>query len=99
MYTIGFGILEIPFSNPAKSKVVITNMPKRRQPSSLKQLCISDITWTFERIWWGDYFDNFGDMQCLHVLGPFDALRKLCVARIRRGFALHINPVIINHTI
>lgn len=60
-------------------------MPKRRQPSSLKHLCISDIAWTFERIWWKDYFDNFGDMQCLHVLGPFDAIRKLCVARIRRG--------------
>lgn len=54
-------------------------MPKRRQPSSLKQLCISDIAWTFERIWWRDYFDNFGDMQCLHVLGPFDTLRKLGV--------------------
>lgn len=54
-------------------------MPKRRQPSSLKHLCISDIAWTFERIWWKDYFDNFGDMQCLHVLGPFDTLRKLGV--------------------
>lgn len=54
-------------------------MPKRRQPSSLKQLCISDIAWTFERIWWRDYFDNFGGTQCLHVLGPFDALRKLSV--------------------
>ncbi|XP_062611730.1 uncharacterized protein LOC134273552 [Saccostrea cucullata] len=49
-------------------------MPKRRQPASLKQLCILYIASNFKRIWWKEFVENFGDTQVLHVLGPFDTL-------------------------
>ena len=69
-------------SRDRRSKLQVlksAKMPKRRQPESLKQLCILNIVFSFKRIWWRDYFENFGETQCMYVLGPFDALRKFSV--------------------
>lgn len=76
------GELKKKTSRDRRSKLQVlksAKMPKRRQPDSLKQLCILSIVYSFKRIWWRDYFENFGETQCMYVLGPFDALRKFSV--------------------
>ena len=75
-------------SRDRRSKLQVpksAKMPKRRQPDSLKQLCILNIVYSFKRIWWRDYFENFGETQCIYVLGPFDALRKFIFCSLSRG--------------
>ena len=71
-------------------------MPKRRQPDSLKQLCILNIVYSFKQIWWRDYFENFGETQCMYVLGPFDALRKFSVVYCQANSVSVISTCIIH---
>ena len=56
---------------------LMTAMPRGRDASTLKQICINVIARNFERLW-AQHFDiQFGDIpRLLHVIGPFDDLRK-----------------------
>ena len=56
---------------------LVAAMPRGRDASTLKQTCIKVIARNFERLWAQHFDRQFGDIpRLLHVIGPFDDLRK-----------------------
>ena len=65
------------FHVPKASPTLTTTMPRGKDASTLKQICINVIARNFERMWAQNFDTQFGDLpRLLHVIGPFNDLRK-----------------------
>ena len=56
-------------------------MPVRRGVFTLKETCLRNVAQNMDSVWCEDYVKNFLDQgQYLHIVGPFEYLRKLAIS-------------------
>ena len=70
---------------PSGEKVSDHNlkMPLRRKVKTLKHSCLHNITKDIDSHWCKDYTENYpeGGNKYMHVVGPFDDIRKLTLIK------------------